>query len=563
MEQTNAILAKCESAHLIGDRAASDRPIIKHLKKIAQKGVLSLLLLAASAQALAGAPTPPSMPDQPLPQASMVIEQATAKFVDTNFTQAADRLDWVSAQGNVDGAGMLQVWRDGDVGPNNILELTKVMIATQSPTIARTEAAELEAIRLSAETRGIFDIHTDAQAAEFLKTHSLDAMAERGVLSSDVAFIYGTAASEDITDTALMWNNIATNHNTVVESSVHANENDSGMAEAKQQLLNAVDQAGLASVTVPLPYWGSSEQIKELATNIASANQELQQVTGWEGPVLGLNGRVALTVGQPFDKAVAFVDSQEGSPPRIAVHGSWEYVGHELTHAWDMAMRIDAGLPGVHDDHTGEAHRSSTLTEVMTSESVPESIKNSYSAWGNLNADLKEAGLAMATPWHLEMQKKADGYTGDTVNAKWLNSYYQRAQEQIAYSFSAHVDHVLQGVENSTLGGAAINHNGERTPSLEEAAVAAPVWSAALKEANQNWWAPQLNARLSANGPALHSQDPTHYRSPQSAEQASTASEAVAIPKMGSFGLRLTTRRAEGVEAVVAPQVKMSQSRSP
>lgn len=107
------------------------------------------------------------------------------------------------------------------------------------------------------------------------------------------------------------------------------------MAQAKKELSDAVIETGLAGVYVPIQIADNPDEIYILAKQLKMANKDLQLMTGWDGAVLGLNGRVVLDFSQKGTSAVTRKDVQTGL---LHITSSWENLAHEWHHAMDWAM---------------------------------------------------------------------------------------------------------------------------------------------------------------------------------------------------------------------------------
>ena len=65
---------------------------------------------------------------------------------------------------------------------------------------------------------------------------------------------------------------------------------------SRQALLEAVTESGLRAIHLTPEALLAPSQMQRLALQVTTANRELQQATGWHGPVLGLGGRLELTI---------------------------------------------------------------------------------------------------------------------------------------------------------------------------------------------------------------------------------------------------------------------------
>lgn len=117
-----------------------------------------------------------------------------------------------------------------------------------------------------------------------------------------------------------------------------------GGKKAERMVQEAVRTAGLAEVSWPVAWPDGAETRCKVAELVAGANQWLQQQSGWQGPVLGLGGRVAWRLearpGRPDQgKAVNVgITVRVGGWTRIATAveaGDAGPVAHEWVHGLD------------------------------------------------------------------------------------------------------------------------------------------------------------------------------------------------------------------------------------
>lgn len=108
-------------------------------------------------------------------------------------------------------------------------------------------------------------------------------------------------------------------------------------AQAKEHLAKSVQESGLRSLTVAWSDWASPRQLKERARFIEQANQELQAVSGWPGQVLGLSGRVELTLGTPQAVPGAGGITSRNQAGRLQIVTEQGALAHEWFHALDYA----------------------------------------------------------------------------------------------------------------------------------------------------------------------------------------------------------------------------------
>lgn len=110
---------------------------------------------------------------------------------------------------------------------------------------------------------------------------------------------------------------------------------DLSWEEAKDSLAQATHDVGLKHVRVPLALWGCAPCLSDMALGLRQANADLSAIAGWSGPVLGLDGRVGLTLGVLES---AHADGHERSGESLEVRSDWQDLAHEWFHALDLVV---------------------------------------------------------------------------------------------------------------------------------------------------------------------------------------------------------------------------------
>lgn len=179
---------------------------------------------------------------------------------------------------------------------------------------------------------------------------------------------------------------------------------------AKKRLENAVSQTGLRALRLPLWETDDPDRMFLTALQLERANQELRDVTHWQGQVLGLSGRIELILGKPLKEKETAGLTTFNYKGRIQMNSSWNTLGHEWIHALDKTL---AGEVLLHP--SGRA-----LSEDMV---LARRTKNKtiYNAWKNTRDQLIE----QAPVW---TQARQDAP---------LVSYFTSPTEMMAFSFNA------------------------------------------------------------------------------------------------------------------------------
>lgn len=216
--------------------------------------------------------------------------------------------------------------------------------------------------------------------------------------------------------------------------------------DAKLMLQDAVFETGLKSLRVSLWDWESPERLAATAVSLKAANQDLQQATGWSGAVLGLGGRVELTIGRPNVIQGANGLQISDASGRTQVITEWPSLGHEWFHAVDAV--VGRNMMSFSDGSL--ASESLYLIRVVKD-------KKAYAAWSKAESDISK----VAPQWVQERK-----------GARFNKEYWVSKSEGMAFAFGAYVN------KNSmALGGFKTEEfESYRYPSPTEIEAQAPVF---------------------------------------------------------------------------------------
>lgn len=124
---------------------------------------------------------------------------------------------------------------------------------------------------------------------------------------------------------------------------------------ARKSLEKEMAFAGLAGLVSSRSVMSTPEGLWRVASFIRQANVDLQQVTGWSGPVLGLNGRIVLVLAAPgLDGQTLFIGQDGDGDGLLRVRADVSGLAHEWFHAvlFDMlptrrelGVAFSLGLP--------------------------------------------------------------------------------------------------------------------------------------------------------------------------------------------------------------------------
>lgn len=117
------------------------------------------------------------------------------------------------------------------------------------------------------------------------------------------------------------------------------------MDQAIRALEDAARTSDLNTLRIHISVFTSPQKIWRVAQNLTQINKELQQATGWTGGVLGLGGRVELTLAAPKISASGVMRMLPGG--RILISTKLSALVHEWFHALDAvsAQQADPELP--------------------------------------------------------------------------------------------------------------------------------------------------------------------------------------------------------------------------
>ena len=469
----------------VGPDDPKKRPFGKMLRGLGEKGLLSVLLLSQLGQLAMAGPNVPNIPEAGKAQSSMVdivqLEQETsqARFfnpIDMVLERGQELPESMMQDAGISGIEMVRHWRNMDLKEKTIHELTEVLILAQSPTFVTTKDSYTRAASLAQRTSGIFDIKNQREANRFLKRYSVEKLEQIELLPGGSKDTYVRTFEEDsISNTIGFWDAMGkirtTDHNSMWEPM----EGDTAQTfnEAIENLSQAVGEAGFASVKVPLPMWADSGKLNQLAEDIKQSNNELEQITGWKGQVMGLNGRVNYTIGMPYGMATASLNYYG----EANIQSGMNIFGHEWVHAleavvaYDMGYRVENNpMPMFSMAEEGHSH-----THFQT----PHSI-------ANVNATL-DSKLVNWNEKHKDAESMEEG-----ASLLVSSDYLHQNNERLAYAFGSYLSAVVG--DQSPL---AETPKTEKSfgPQLEEAILAQQAWEVMFEDIGQEWWGPQMSVK--------------------------------------------------------------------
>lgn len=476
--------------HVVGSGEKNQRPIGKMLRSLAQKGVVSILLISQLGQLALAGPNAPTIPTQESFQHSMVEtvkpgdEINQARLVNP-IAQALERGQELPANtvrpGGISGIEIIRHWKDLGLNDKTIHELTEVLLLTQSPTFVTNDDAYTRASYLALKTSRLFNIKTQREADRFLRENSVVKLELYGHLppgstSSNVRQF----KNDHIDNTVAMWDAVG-----IISSNDHPpmwepmeGETEHTFNQAIENLGQAVGEAGFSSVKVPLSMWAGATKINLLADNIRQANNDLEMLTGWHGGVMGLNGRINYTVGIPYGVATASINEYGN----VFMQANMNSFAHEWMHGLEAAVAYDMGYRPESAASAMFSMMEGTDTHFHEQYQTPHSISNVIRV-----VDSKFVN------WNQRISENLTAQDGHGLKSS--HDYFQKNNERLAYAFGSYVSAVM---EHSPLVEARKTET-SYGPQLEEAILAEQAWKAVFEDIGHEWWGPKMQAAYQAN----------------------------------------------------------------
>lgn len=521
------ILSRPSQVRTGGDKPLKDRKVAGRWKKLLQTGLLSTMLLVQAVQGLQAGPLIQNLLDHHSqgPVATQVENiQASRASVEIGGAELVNPLegrglDHVLLNNGIEGTEILSQWKESNIDPVDVFELTKTLMLTQSPTFVRDAEAKQQVLDLAARTQGIFDLKTPEEARQFLEQNNTVKLFEEGLLSSSevggLAFSPGGEAHYGHSDD--LWFSMASvgrgldTSNIWVESGQTAQDFQNSI----ENLQNAVNETGLKTLKVPVPMWASSQTLDTLADQLVQANLEMQQVTGWQGEVLGLKGNVSMLAGEGFGQAQASNEEGHG----LWVAGSVNAMDHEvLIHGVDFLLAEQSGYKPVN----GELNTLGAAWEAGHRQDLTDPAKTWLELENGVVSDMSEwrEGLTQAL---------------ETGSKEWLtqshHDYFLLSHETLAATFEVTNYHVL-GADSALTYKGDLQRPGR--PSVEQASPTIERFQKAFDTLNETWWSqmPDARASLDISSISQHAADAGSIS--DIAPQAIPAPEIV-IPTLGAW----------------------------
>lgn len=430
--------------HCVGPRPLRHRAVAGLLA--------SVLALAAGVSPALAAPS--------IPQVGDYNHQSVALFNPlANIVATSDRT------GATNAVEMVKKWKDLRVPPQKMMGLVEVLILTQSPILSANPNTLEDAKALSQHTYDIFSLESIAQIDAFLDKKSIARLEIDGWLAPGATLVNSRKATE-FTQVLDMWEQYSQFTDSGAKAPLYNpdDETPQKMAQAVTALKIAIQDTGLNSLTVPLPMWSSSEHLNQIAFHLQQSNRELQSVTQWQGPVLGLKEKVNLTITWGRDLAFA----SQNLNGDIDIQSSFSSLAHEWEHALEYVLAQEIQYKPA----KGPALLTRALADRISHPVVQQ--------WEHVS---KTIDTTMADTWYPKLQQLS-------VRSPSNAAYYSNRHEHVAYTFESFVEGRLPATASLRYIPQA-DRSGRIGPTAEEAAPTAHMWTDVLGYLNQYWWDPQ------------------------------------------------------------------------
>lgn len=444
----------------VGPTPISRRRAFGFWKTAALATILGTIGLSGAAQAHEHEVSSPSI----LPITQMALSQPAQLAPNVVLERAAaGRYAWVSRTGEVDGHGLLNHWEAQGLRPEQAMELLNVFTLTQSPVLARTQEGLARASQLSRTTQDLLEIQTQQNADAFLRRYNSDRLVEKGLVSPVEAL--NRSAGDDATWSSVhaYWDAMRTQRFGESPQPLSANADTGAVATAQAHLQAAVDEAGLSSLRVPIGLWGNPAVLEKMAQRVREANTTLQQLTGLEGQVLGMNGRVSFSPYSPVGNGFAY----QGADGGLRMDARWEDIPHELFHLYDSALRtapVDTQAFG------GSMLSQQVLGQSLVANPLEKTAQTVFSSWS------KEG---KAADWMRQRSSYLAGLSQGSEDDRATATYVGSASEMVAYAWGSYVqsqvgqDSVFFDAQRSEREA----YDGQRGPTLSQAASMKHGWA--------------------------------------------------------------------------------------
>lgn len=436
--------------------------MIPHVYKIGARPLRNRLIVGLLASVLAtGAVAAPIA----VPKSGEYNHHSVALFNPvSNIGTTTDRT------GATNGVQMIKKWKDMGVPAQQMMGLTEVLIVTQSPVLSADPSTLEDAKALSKHTYDIFTLQNLAQINDFLSKKSITRLEIEGWLAPGSTLVNSRRATE-FSQVLDVWEQYSQFTDSGVKAPLYNpdDETPEKMTQAVTALKIAIQDTGLNSLTVPLPMWSSSEHLNQVAFHLQQSNRELQSVTQWHGPVLGLKEKINLTITYGHDLSFASL-ANNGD---VDIQASFSSLAHEWEHALEYVLAQQIGY--------APAKGPALLTRAIA-DRVPHPIVQQWEQVGQTVDD------TMRNSWYPKLKELS-------VRSPQNATYYANRHEHIAYTFESFVESQLPS-HASLRYLPTVDRSDRIGPTAQQAIPTTKMWKDVLKYLNQHWWNPSSEISL-------------------------------------------------------------------
>lgn len=454
----------------VGPRPASQRRAFGFWKTAAVGAVIAMAGVASQAHAHEGHDLPTPVVRSQVALQSLPAQLASNLVLDRS---AAGRYAWASSSGQVDGHALLKHWKSKGLRAEQAIELLNVLVLTQSPVLGRTADALKHAAASSRATQDVLEVQSEQNADAFLRRNNCDSLAERGLISQVEALNRDTGDGATWKSAHQYWDAMGVQRFGEAPAAFRSEVPVEEVAAAQAQLAAAVEEAGLASLRVPVGMWGNPDVLRQLAHRLVEANATLQQLTGMEGQVLGMNGRVSFSPYSPVGNGFAY----QGVDGGLRMDARWEDVPHELMHLYDSSLRsapVDASALG------GASLSHQVVDGQVATSALEKTAQSLFTGW---------ARQGQASEWMGARATYLKGLKAGTPEEQGAAIYLGSTSEMVAYAWGSYVQSQL--TQGSVFFDAQRAHreayDGLRGPTLNQARSMKKDWEQLFGAIQASW----------------------------------------------------------------------------
>lgn len=463
-----AILSNPTSVMAMGHKLASHRLSLKKF----QVTTLAVLLLAGSSLAHAHGNHDLSVSSPTSVEATLLTPTLASNALLNKAAQG--RQPFMNSHGQIQAHALIEHWQNIGLTPQQAQSLVDVIMVAQIPTITRDARTLAHAEQLSTLTQGALEVTNTYQAESFLRHYHPISMSAKKLITQSESLNTADMV-QNWAQVHTYWDSLNQQFDRPHPVSEAAQETPSPLElrRAQQNVYQSMVTSGLVTLKIPFAAWGNPRELNQLAERIVEANQQLQHVTQMDGPVLGMNGKVALRLGTSDNSNFAYRTQTD----IVEIRTTWENLAHEWFHAFQATV-----LP------------QWSYGQTLASENPH------HNAWNQLVPNL----LNHSSTWNQERALYFSQLKG--TEREGYSHYLGNDGETSAYAFASYVQQKIG--QKGILGDSNPIHpvyDNQVGPSLKEAAKAAPVWQNLMTQTQQTLeWAKPLSVKPKMTAQLTH-----------------------------------------------------------